>query len=212
MSRPVQNDSYLEVTNLGVVNDQRIMNVWHYRFTVPGTTVVDGDALVDVLKQNIQAAVGDNLLVNLRAMCHPGVVWQKVRYQWIHPIRYSPTESAVGAGAGALDEDELPQNVAGVVTLNSIFGGPGSTGRKHFGGLTQSSVTNGMMTNSWNILATDVCIPMSNTIDTVAVQAASFLVPVIWDRATPANSIHWENFTLRDTARVMRRRTIGVGL
>jgi len=210
--RPVQGGAIIEVSNIGVLNGQRVMNVWHYRFDGAPTPIVDGDELQSELRAVIQGGAAAGLLPALRAMCVEPMDWQRIRYQWIAPIRYSPVDVTVGNGPGADVAVPLPQNVCGVVTLQSIFAGPGSTGRKHFGGLSVDAIEAGLVTAAFKAAAILVMETMSSPVPTPAVQINSSLVPVVYDRVDYTISVPWTGYTIQDTSRVLRRRTVGVGI
>lgn len=212
MARPVQGGAILEVANLGEENGQRIMNVWHYKFDGATTPTADGDALVNVLSGILQGGGADGLLDLLKAQTNEIVTWQSVRYQWITPIRYSPTVVTADNGPGEVADPPLPQNVSGVATLHSMFAGPGGSGRKHFGGLSTTDEGGGEMMNQFLVNTSPILELMMEVVDTGAVQVGSSLVPVIFNRVTPANSIQWTGYTIQDTSRVMRRRTVRVGI
>jgi len=210
--RPVQGGSILEVSNIGTCNGQRVMNVWHYRWDGAPTPVADGDLIVGALQDTLQPGGPAGMLPLLKAMCNEIMRWDYVKYQWISPIRYSPVNLELGMGVGQVVTEPLPQNVAGVVTLQSIFGGAGSTGRKHFGGLSAEDEAAGLMTDTFKNHAVELMNLMGAEVNTFGVQPTSKLVPVIYDKATPANSIPWISYTVQETSRVMRRRTVRVGI
>jgi len=209
--RPVTGGSILEVANVGLINGQTIMNVWHYRWDGAPSVAVDGDLITNVLRPVLQGGPLPGLLDGLKAMCNEICAWQYIRYQWITPIRYAPIQNPIDSGNGAAVDQALPQNVCGVVTLQSIFAGPGFTGRKHFGGLSVTDEATGLMTNEFRLSANLIMEVMIQEVPTPGVQASSTLVPVIFDRLNPENSVPWIAYHVQDTSRVIRRRTVGVG-
>lgn len=210
--RPVQGGAILEVQNVGSEFGQRVMNVWHYRWEGAASPVADGDAIVADLKAVIQPGAVGGLLGALRAMCTESMSWNYIRYQWIAPIRYAPVNNALGAGPGTQAGEAMPPNVCGVVTLKSIFAGPGSTGRKHFGGLTTADELQGLMTEQFFDSANLVMEIMKSEVPTGGVQINSKLVPVVLDKVDYTISIPWTEYEIQDTSRVLRRRTVRVGI
>lgn len=211
MPRPVSNGAILEVANEGRVFGETLMNVWHYRWEAPTVGSVDGDLLTDALAAQIQPVGPFNLLKYLREMCNEAVTWDRVRYQWIHPIRYVPWSSSEGFGAGTVVGNAMPSNVCGVVSLVTPLAILGGKGRKHFGGLSDQDIFANTMGQPWTAVAESIAQFMGQIRPTVAVSPESKFVPIIYNRAAPGASQMWTEYFVRTTARVMRRRTAGVG-
>lgn len=211
MGRPVLTGSILEVTGQAQANGGKMLNVWHYKWSGPAATIGDGDAIVALLAAAIQPAVGSSYLDRARLMTHESVTWINVRFQWIVPLRYSPTFNFQDAGVGALNAAPMPMNVAGVATLRGELAGAAGIGRKHFGGLDASQLNGPLMDPSFVTQAEQLLELMEDVVDTGAIALGSNLIPVIYHRDAYEQSEPWSQYEIQSSARVMRRRTLGVG-
>jgi len=212
MARTVSNGAILQVKNVGNSQGETVMNVWHYLLSTQTAGSLDGDTIVDAARLFLQPAAGNNLLVLLRAMSNENCNWQGVHYQWIFPTRYSPTVHAQGSGAGTVQGPAMPTNVAGVVQCETTIAIRGGQGRKHFTGLSDQDITANTMTGVWQLNVEEVMSLMSVGIPLTGIGANSFLLPCIYHRTLPSASQVWSVFRVKTTARVMRRRTAGLGI
>lgn len=211
MSRPVTNNSVLEVAFRGTGAGGMLMNIWHYRLEGAGSSVVDGDAIVNLLKAQIQSAPGSSVLNSMCLMCHETVNWHDIRYQWITPLRYTPVTSTVGNGSGNKVDQALPMNVAGVWTLRTLFAGRAGIGRKHFGGLSVSAVSSSEMTPAFEADCQAVMLMMTLPVNCGPVSPGLMLQAVVYHRVDPTVSHVITGYEMQTTSRVMRRRTVSVG-
>jgi len=211
MARPVTDLAVLQVSIIGRYAGQRIMNVWHYWLVDPTPVGLDGDAVVTALMAVLNPGGGGDILRLYRTMSNEACDWLQVRCQWISPIRYSYTVFTNGTGPGEVVGQPLPANVAGVVTLRTTDPGPGGMGRKHFSGLTVTDVSGSIMTNDFLVNVSPILDRMGQFIDLAALSADASLVPIVYNKTDLAASNIWTAYTIQDTSRVMRRRTVGVG-
>jgi len=212
MARPVIQNAVLEVASEMSVQGQTLLNIWHYQLigATPGT--YDGDDIVTAVIAEIGTGAADDLALLMRAYTNEACDYVRTKYQWVWPTRYAPVFSGVGAGPGTNVAQPLPANVAGVATLQSTLAGPAGRGRKHFGGLSVDDIDAGSITMALAGGIENVCQLMGQTIITGGIAGGGNMLPIIYHRDVPTLSQIWDSFVVRMTSRVMRRRTVGVGI
>lgn len=211
MARPVGTNAILEVTFVGLYQGSTILNVFHYRLLSASSAIFDGDLVVDAAIAKLQtdplgAANAFRDCVNVAfELLH-------VRYQWIYPIRFSPLTSDNNCGGGTVVGQELPSNVAGVFLKRSIFAGPHGHGSCHMSGLSVQSVVGPVLSAEYKTDLSVFAARMDDTISLSEILSGASLAPVLYDRSSPATSALWNETQVMESVRVMRRRTLGVGI
>lgn len=204
---PVFNlNDVVEVTMEGTYQGSKILNVWHYK------------VIETPLNQDYEAA----LLAMLPAWISK--VWTaangikgrvvqtynlgRVRAQTIHPIRQPYIDEAVGE-AGGVNEIGCPSNTAMVQAIRPDLVGKGKTGSKHMTALPQS-VIEGAFWEAGAVAEMGTALDLALTNLTTIAPAVTYR-PVLWDRTnSTANNIL--NSIMSDEVRIMRRRTVHVGI
>lgn len=85
-------------------------------------------------------------------------------------------------------------------------------GSFHLGGVANGDTLNGNVTVQGVNRASIVADAMSQVIDVSAVPGAVTLRPIIYNRVDPTASLNWVEWKVQLTARVERRRTVGLGV
>lgn len=212
MGRPVNQNAKMEVTSRCSMQGQTILNVWHYTLTGGAAGTYDGDAIQAALRSEIGLAVADDLPMLMRAFTNEAVDFLDLRYQWIWPTRYSPVYSGTGSGPGAIAETPLPANVAATTTITTEVAGPAGRGSKHWGGLSITDLDAGFITATLKGHLDNVMQLMGQVVTPAMGAGGNSLVPIVYHRAAPNASYPWSQFIHQNTSRVMRRRTVGVGI
>lgn len=192
------------------MNGQRLMNVLHYRLYVSGASIVDGDDIIPEFHDTFFSAAGGPLTL-LKAISSSAWTYESTVYQWIHPVRYTSTGSVVGAGAGGVAGTSLPQNVQATITKQAVIATRHGIGAMHIGGLPSSAVVAGMLSEGYKAGLAELAVALITDVDVSAVANALTLDPVILRKDAPALSYEYGGATVQNTARVQRRRTVGVG-
>lgn len=211
MARPVGSNSLLEVALVSTYQGSTILNIIHYRLLTAAPAVLDGDLVVDAAIAVLQTPA-ESLAKVFRDAANAAMELLHFRYQWIFPDRYSPVQVDDNCGAGQNANDGLPSNVAGVITKRSIFAGPHGHGSFHMSGLSAGDTNGALLAGPYKVLLSVIAARLDDSISLSALLSGASLVPVIHDRASPATSAQWGEASVQDTARVMRRRTLGVGI
>lgn len=219
-------DKILEVRIGYVANDQQCYNVLHYYINESGS--VDDSALE--LEEDVVtflSAAGDDpgsLIYCMRDLMSQVAYINTIAAQGIWQHRYRAFTGTVSGFAG-LQEDSLPaQNVAAVIEKYGADADRRSIGSFHLGGLSESMYSAGSFTAGAVVkleaLATaieaNLTVPGSDPLNPVTYS------PVILNRTKVVidGKNTWPitgykelaGTTVKDTVRVMRRRTKGVGI
>jgi len=200
----------LEVALVGDVNSQRVMTVLHYRVAVAPT---EQDALV--MQDDFSNLISQGELYDIEtaylACMGTNYTLKQRRVQWVYPIRYRAsvlTPELPGTANGQCEA----QNLAMVITKRTNFAGRRHIGSVHVPGIIASFYDNGLIATAGGTAA-------QGLIDVLEDQVAEdggdgIFEPCIWHRgqqgALASNLI--TNWTYQSTLRVMRRRTVGLGI
>lgn len=197
----------VSVTFWGTLFAQRVMNVLHYRVTTPSTTdsyevaaKKVGDAMhtgVVTPGLTMLAAMGSEYTMN------------EVRVQRVHPTRGRYVSSNVdlpGTHAG----DCTSPNVSAVIIKKSASVSRHGLGTFHLPGIPETGYSAGFLTPAYQLLIDAISATLVNP--TTVVGDALVVAPVIW---TPADGeVYYPiiGTTVVSTLRIMRRRTVGLGI
>lgn len=202
MPTPLSNNATVQVVINSALNGQAILNVLHYRFN---GTAPDYTLAMASLNAAIKGTGGiiDNLLSCMSNEAQIVSIWS----QPIYPVRYRAVPEPVGGNGLTLGE-AMPQNVAAVLTKQSESAERWGIGSFHIGGIARDSVTGGNinvgLTTPMNVLGLQL---------TQSFEDGEFqFTPILWSPRTPARQTPWNLFKVQRTVRVMRRRTVGVGI
>jgi len=206
MPYPVVTGSILELTLEGRHEGQQIMNVFHYKLTSPATLTNGRDAIAAVL---IGADAPGGLAALWRACLSIQVTDLTMRGQWIVPERFAYVRLALTGGSGSVAGDAMPVNTAITVTRRGQEANRQSVGSTHIGGVPAGAITNGQLNvlflDAYDAFAAKTIQPL------LSLDPAYEMSPILFNKEAPGDSKVPEAYTLNTYARVMRRRTVGVG-
>jgi hypothetical protein len=152
-----------------------------------------------------------DLIPSLLDIMHPSGSIVDHRMQLISPQRLAPIISTVGDPGTAIG-DALPTNVAGVATKRTINATRWGIGSWHQPCLASSAITSaGVVANSYRVaLETALQTNLQGSYQ----PGGSFgsIRAILWGRAVPLRFSQIESYVGQATPRVMRRRTVGVGI
>lgn len=205
----VSNGIYL-VTLLGRLCGQRTMTTFQYRV---------GNALQDATVQDVYVALSahfrktDGIIDKLKVCCPLNWTLEEQWYQQVAPVRIRKLVEQLKTGAGTQFNATVPNLSASITRFGEI------ADRTARGGIrvpvdAQAS-ENGMLTFAMKGFLTALAQAMLEVVD--ASLTVGLLVPCIW---TPIKMPDKPIATLHDlygtavepTSRVMRRRTVGLGI
>lgn len=135
-----------------------------------------------------------------------GLTW---RIQKVHPVRFLASVF-VDQQAGAIASPALFSNTAGVITRRTEFSGRKQVSTLHMPGLPASGSTEGTLTAAQKTLysALGDAIILKLQDGSISLNMS----PSIVHKTNPLSVDTITNFVVQDTTRVMRRRTVGLGI
>lgn len=208
MAFDVATGAIIEVRHVQALNEQIIMNVRHYRLGV--STPTDGRELAEALLDEIAEGVAAPWMATLASMQSSWLINGPVDMQWIFPTRYITFTLPNPLNGGTVAEAALPQNVSAVATLRPDLAIRGRVGSFHVAGAPVDQDNGGSWQpayqTSLQTLATQLATPI------VLPDASTVFNPILLKKSTPAESLLVTSGTYQQTVRVMRRRTVGLGI
>jgi len=209
MPNALLNDIF-RVTFNGEAFNQRIMFTMDYRIhSMTGDHDVIGvqDELLDIL-----CASGDDNLESAYAAClstsYTGLVaWA----QRIYPTRMRKSELGMST-VGSAGASELT-NAAAAVSLNTVYSGRRHIATKKIGPIATATtmVDNGLLTVAYKDLLALFANAALNTVN-FPLDAIIMRPTVFHPTGVPPRYDDLTDFTIGQTARVNRRRTVGLGI
>lgn len=199
--------SILTVSFLGRHEAQQVMNVFTYRYN-GSAELPDGVAAANAVWTNLNGVAG--LFTVWREALSVKVTQIEARLQWTHPDRFAYIVKTDPAKTeGAIGGDAYPVNTSAVITKRTINAGRDQVGAVHVPGVPMTFFTNGILQPAGLDAYAAVGAKTIEAINT-AIPAAEYL-PVLFHRTSPAVSPQVTNISVQGFARIMRRRTVGVG-
>jgi len=200
----------IRVTWFGQCFGQRIMMQHDYR--VDG--VVGANDIIsvqDALITELAASGNDGLETDYTACLATAYTGDFVRAQRVYPVRMRASSGTMTT-SGSAGTTEL-SNIAAAVNFITDFSGRSQQAVKHLGPISSETtlVDNGVLTTAYNTLLNTFA---NSLLDNVSLLTGNVdLTPVVVHIGDPVwSSTDLTNFNLGSAARVMRRRTVGLGI
>lgn len=219
MAYPVSQNSVCQLTYKGTLFNQVVMNTFHYRLEQSGGIVADGAAFLDDFFEVLNIPDGFNTL--LMKTWSQAIVNVTVDMQWIDVDRFVKKEQVV-VGAGNAAWVTAVTNLAATIELRGDMADKRGRGIKHLPGIGGTAVNAGKLEP-----AVVAAVRNFGEIAIIPVVVAQRTMnPIIFGRARPGYTKPDGTvmpplpksyrpitaFSVPDTVRVMRRRTVGVGI
>lgn len=215
----VGGNSVCQLTIRSTLFSQTVMNIFHYRLDLAGGVVAAGSAFLSDFNDALQAGGG---MFETYINCMPAQVTNIVAdLQWVDPDRFVKRTFVVNP-LGGFSHVPTTANLASVLELRANIADKRSIGSKHLPGLGGTAVAGGIVQAA--LLAqieefADQC-PLSVPVGVRTMR------PIIFGRARPSYTNRHgvvipaipksyrevASYVIHNTARVMRRRTVGVGI
>lgn len=200
----------VQVTFVGSLFDQRILNVMHYAVTIAaGTTSVEGQ--LALIADAFAASLGGPDIKDklLDATC-PEYTLLRVRAQRVSPTRSVYRETLVG-DIGLLTDTCTASNIAASITKRSNTPGRRGIGRWQLAGMGQSEYASGTLTPTYK---TTFLTPLANQFVVTYIDPTDGfnMVPCIYNPT--GTSPFFSRVTaasVQDEVRTMHRRTVRLG-
>lgn len=209
---PILQGDLIQITLLGYWNQQAIMLTHHLKVRTPPS---GGQTTSQALQSLLTAIAGETpgTLARTYLECLPDNYTMRIRSaQKIYPTRevmQSQSDALVGLWESGT---ALTGQLAGVITLRTEKAGRSQVSNKHIGPAPDDGILNGQTTAAWRVPLDN----LANALET-AITAANGAIydPCIYHRGgdgAAAKSDLITSYVLQPTARVMRRRTVGLGI
>jgi hypothetical protein len=203
---PLNPGDIVELSMRFTLFNQRLLTVLHFQANL-GAPIADGIAALNTAAAQWVGVGGAN--TQFLGLITGETTEDAVRMQVVYPVRRPYNETPVG-NAGLYIGTCTAPNVAVVCTAVSLTAGRGKNGSFHVGGVPTAAYSGGLVTGPYiNLVKTFA----SRSMDPLGVGGAgNNLNRVIWSKAKPTAASQILSNIVQGTIRVMRRRTVGVGI
>lgn len=202
-------NSIIEAITMARINGQVVMMVRHYRQQPASVSYTDGRATLQDFLSQWDATAGYPY-TEWAANASTEVSFFMHRAQFIWPVRFAYESFIPTLPAGALAPPTSSQNQAIAFTVQSDGVGRSARATVHMAGSPAADLTNGLVTPA--ALTTLVTLKDALAAPIIILTPAVTLLPCIYTRSSPADSQIITHGTIQPEARVMRRRTVGLGI
>lgn len=205
MAYSITTGAVLEVTFEATQDAQRIMTLFHYRL-ITSLPLPDGaQAARDALLE-IQAP---GKLRDQYAACVPDVIIDWHAYaQWITPARYRYEVGPGADWAGTVAVTPYPVNVAAAITKFGEQANRNNIGTMHMPAVPQNFIEDSVLTLQAKLAYDNLALEIP---EPIVLPGGAELVPVLFNKLNPVQSVRITGAFPQESSRVMRRRTVGVG-
>lgn len=196
----------VRVTIVGSLFQQTIMTVLDYKVTVSSLDTIR--VVANALDAQFDAA--NDLYDSYRAVTPPEYTHTFTWIQTIRPVRYTKSIFAVDS-PGTNATPTKVSNVAAVITKRSESATRRGLGSVHMPiAPTAGGVTNGQIVAPMKTLLNTLGDKI--VLDRTVLAGLTTMVPVIVNSAFAFPPIEYKDYITQATSRVMRRRTVGLGI
>lgn len=206
---PIANGDICQVTIWCTYQSSKILNVLHYEAVVPGG-LADGLPEVQSLLEKIRTTA-----IN-PAVGNKWRDWTVDQYRFnysigqiIYPTRRFYVSDQIEL-SGTLPGDGCPSNVGATASLQSSKVGRGRSGSKHFTGLDNADVAGGSLNAITRTNIQDTVDKL--TTDIISADPSLTWKPRIWSNSHPGDINEIVSSYVWPEPRIMRRRTLHVGI
>ena len=208
---PVVNGDLCQLTMFATYQASKILNVWHYEAVITGGgTVADGPAEMTNIMSKFETTVWNPAAgTTWPEWTVQTMVFDYLQAQIIDPIRRYYMLRVLGQ-SGDIAGGGVPSNVGATVSFQSNTVGRGRTGSKHFTGLLNADVAGGNIAVG---LYTKIGDTSQKSVANIAGTDPSLTWQArIWSNAHPTERSKVVSQYTNPNVRIMRRRTLHVGI
>lgn len=196
----------VEMTLRGTLNQQRIISVFHYE-VLTASTEADTTAALLLCAQQFDSGTNNPTLALLASQSEDYIL-ETIRAQRIDPVRSIYVDATSGL-PGTVGETSMPPNVAAAITRRGPFSGRKYVSTLHVAGIPVTGMLQGVLTAGQKTLL-EVVATRLKSVWALSGDALE-MRPIILNKPLAGPSYGIEATVVQNTARVMRRRTVGVG-
>lgn len=195
------------LTYEGTYDGQQIRYVLHYRVSTAGSSTTP-ELDLDAMSANFSNPTSNTLTGMLRANHVNAFNFDAVVAQRVFPTRTIAMRT-LSSFPGTIGQPGLPANVAAVITKRTLTPGRRGLGSIHLSGQDAGAVTNSEWTSLVNLTSLADQLLLTRTIPAVTMSVEPGLFnPTILPQAFS----RLFDCPVQPTVRVMRRRTVRVGI
>jgi len=196
----------LQISFVGTLFSQRVLNVLHYRVTADSTSPSYVTAAGAVGFQ-MQSGVVTPGLAMLAAQ-GPEYNLDYIRVQKVNGTRLRYVDYAVNLPGTVAGNCTAP-NIAATITKKTENGTRHGIGSLHLPGIPSNGYANGVLDATYKLLVDAISARLINPF-TVQLETTQ-CQPILWSKSIDPVYHPLTNTVVQNTIRVMRRRTVGVG-
>lgn len=215
MAYPVSDGAVMQLSIVGNLCGQQVINTFHYVYD--GPTITDGAAAL--ASANTALLAGGKLIDEWFNTVSSDVTGIITAWQWISPLRYRMRTFSNFTTDGQEAACDIP-NVAAALTLQSVEATRRGQGTKHIPGIPTGVIVDGVLDPAYVTQLADLgaaaVLPF--------ISGAGVCTPVVYGRASnsyvkcgvtipakPESVLVAETYKINPYVRTMRRRTVGLG-
>jgi hypothetical protein len=205
---PLPEGAIIELTYLGTMYNQTIMNVRHYYVAAQGTTPGVTDEIENFLGHFVDMGVGSVLPAYIACIPEELNV-NRVIAQVLTPTRLRRQFETISQNG--LASSSPVTNVQASITFTTLLSGKDQQGGMRLCAAPVAAL-DGVWTAGYQGLLTTLAARLSETV--AEPDGDAIYAPCIYHRtkAAPLNRTEITGFVIQPTTRVIRRRTVGVGV
>jgi len=210
MPIPVLDGMVIEVTLVGRHQAQTVLTVLHYKATVPPAVFQDFAPLEDQVLDHL-LITGGVVKSYLDAMSEE-YEQSTIRIQPISPVRYAFFDHPQTASAGTVAAPAFPPNVSCVIVKRNELTGRHNRGSVHMPAVPLTFIDGGVITTGARVAYAALGDALTIPFTISGGGGDTDWNPVIFRKANPPLSEVFTACSPQETSRIMRRRTLGVGI
>lgn len=209
MAIPVNDGDIISMIGSCFIDGQLDLLTTHYRASVVSGPVDFGDVTAAWIELLDPAGLNDLWahLSNCYTTDATDIRWD---IQVVWPNRYRKSTFLPRADAGTEGLPTCPPNVAHCITLRADAAGRGQRCSKHIGAVSIDWTDGGLVAGGGPTRYDLLGQSLINTYDVFG-DGSTVMTPIIYHRAAPIDSPVVTHFSLMNTTRILRRRTVGLG-
>lgn len=205
----IANTNIVEATFFGTLQNQTVLNVFHYQYSGPGIVAADYAANLAALGLGIKASIWGHAVNGFKNFVSNEYALLKIRTQLVAPVRGYYVDTAVNE-AGGVASPSMPVNDAITLSLTTDRAIQGGTGSKRFAGLPTVGHLQGKWTvaaqGNWASVGTQILLSQNG------IGVLDVFFPIVWSKKRSADRSTVLSVTVRPEVRTQHRRTVGLGI
>ena len=195
----------VEVAFEGVHDQQRVLNLFHYRIDKSDPAAVTQASFINSLHAKLNATGG--LIPTFLAAVSGDYLLSDVRYQFQYPTRWAAVTKDVGEVGGG--PASLPPADSATFTLRAEQAGRRYRRSLHLPALPADWVSEGLIETGFMTNFNDLGAKL---IEKINISTGLDATPVILHRAAYGSSPQIADFSIVPQVRTMKRRVVGRGI